>query len=618
VPKELIINPRIIEQLAKSTIKTLLDGIVELVTNCDDSYKRLLEDKGVREKGEIKIHVTRKKGGVCRDLIVEDFAEGMSKEDLEKAIEFAGETSGFVEGRSVRGLFGRGLKETIISLGEGVIETIKDGKVNAIRVWWDRKSKKPFYDFIKSDKKVNRNNGTCISINITEERIKIPEYKNFKEQVSDHYALRDINSSNDRKLQLFFEDIKRNIKHSTEISFKYPEIKKVVAEKEINLMPYEDKVRLIIYESPQPLTSPRNNPCGLAGILIKTNGAILDNQLFKFETEPAALYFFGYAVCDGMEKRLREGEIEIINPNRTGLDWRHEYCQILLMEIERSLEPLILEKRKAIEKKPEKEVKESTKKMLRRLCNLLNELAKKELTEIELPPMPTLGILNLEIKPEFANIQVGKPRLFSIYASDDIIKTEGRKTYITSDNSDIKPLSSEVYLETHSEYPNIWYRYFKVVGEKEDAEGIISATLGDEKAQAKIKVAPAKKREKGKITPRSGGFISDFNFDESLDPPQRVFYKEGVITVFMNSPSVSRYIGSGLEKVETPEGRVLFAELVGEAFCKELARKGIETGKWPMAPTPDGKLEAFNTAINDLQKKYLHKIHEVISEWKFS
>jgi hypothetical protein len=44
----------------------------------------------------------------------------------------------------------------------------------------------------------------------------------------------------------------------------------------------------------------------------------------------------------------------------------------------------------------------------------------------------------------------------------------------------------------------------------------------------------------------------------------------------------------------------------------------LETGKWPMAPTPDGKLEAFNTAINDLQKKYLHKIHEVISEWKFS
>lgn len=39
--KELPINSRIVEQLAKATVKNMVDGIVELVTNCDDSYKRL-------------------------------------------------------------------------------------------------------------------------------------------------------------------------------------------------------------------------------------------------------------------------------------------------------------------------------------------------------------------------------------------------------------------------------------------------------------------------------------------------------------------------------------------------------------------------------------------------
>ena len=51
----------------------------------------------------------------------------MSEEDLLKAIEFAGETSGFAEGRKVRGFFGRGLKESIIALGKGTIMTLKDG-----------------------------------------------------------------------------------------------------------------------------------------------------------------------------------------------------------------------------------------------------------------------------------------------------------------------------------------------------------------------------------------------------------------------------------------------------------------------------------------------------------
>jgi len=89
---------------------------------------------------------------------------------------------------------------------------------------------------------------------------------------------------------------------------------------------YGDKVKIMIYESLNPLDFPRNNPFGLAGILIKTKGAILDNKLFKFDNDPAGLYFFGEAICEGLEERLRKGETEIIDPNRSGLEWRHEYC----------------------------------------------------------------------------------------------------------------------------------------------------------------------------------------------------------------------------------------------------------------------------------------------------
>ena len=41
------------------------------------------------------------------------------------------------------------------------------------------------------------------------------------------------------------------------------------------------------------LESPYNNPFGRAGLLMKTPGAIVDNQLFKYEREKAACFFFG-------------------------------------------------------------------------------------------------------------------------------------------------------------------------------------------------------------------------------------------------------------------------------------------------------------------------------------
>ncbi len=616
--KDLPINLRIVEQLAKATVKNLVDGIVELITNSDDSYRRL-EEKGKKVSGEIEIYVNRKKGGICEKLIVKDFAEGMTKEELEKALEFAGETSGFRRGKSVRGLFGRGLKETIIALGEGEIITVKNGKLCRTKLWLDQKTKKPKYDdqLLENVQNTSEKDGTTVDITITNEKIKIAEYKTFRDQLSTHYALRDIMASPERKIYLIFEDLKRKSKKRIKITFSRPKGKKV-KEQEVNIPGYGDKVKIVIYESLTPLMSPRNNPYGLAGILIKTKAAILDNRLFKFENDPAALYFFGEAICDGLEERLRRGETGIIDPNRGGLEWRDEYCQALASTIEKVLEPLIIGKRKSLEKKPEKEIKEATKKLLRKLCSKLNELAKNELEEMEEIPEPEPDITNLIIKPEVANIQVDKPRAFSIYAPDNLIKEEGQILWIKSDSSDIQPLAYRVKLEKHPKYPDkIWYRYFKVVGKREGGEGTITAILGNESARAKVKVAPPKKRKKGQITGRKRGFVSDIIPDELNNPSQRVEYieNEEIIKIYIKFPSVANFIKSGLEGVETPQGKLLLAELVGDAFCKALARKGIESGKYVIPP--GGEIDAFNNTLNELQKKYLHLIQDLIFAWEF-
>jgi len=614
--KELPIDSRIVEQMSKATIKNLIDGIVELVANSDDSYRRL-EGKGQNVSGKIEIHVIRQKGGICKNLIVTDFAEGMSREELEDAIVFAGETK---LGASIRGLFGRGLKETIMALGEGEIKTIKEGKYSTTRLWFDQKIHKPQYDdeILSKTCYTSEPSGTCINIKITNEKIKITIYENFKDQLIKHFALRDINSSPNRKIILIFEELKNNIKYTLELKFLKQEGRKVFEGKK-NLPGFGDEVKIAIYESPESLDSPRNNPFGLAGILIKTSGCILDNQLFKFDADPAGFYFYGEATCHGLEKRLRKGEKEILDPNRNGLEWRHDYSKALEKVIEETLEPLILEKRKVIESTPKKELKSSTKRMLKKLCNLLNELAQQELDEFpDFPRGPeNYNITNLTIKPANANIPINIPRTFTIYAPTEIVKREGRQARITSDNYYIRPLSSMVKLEKHNKFPEIlWYRYFKVVGIAEEEEGIVSVNLGNEKALTKVKVAPFKKRKKGKkITEEKRGFISNIVPDESNDPPQRVVYRNGIIKVYTKFPSVSKFIKSSFDKIETTEGRLLLSELVGEAFCKELAMQGIENGRY--IKVAGAEIDSFNATINELQKKYLHKIQEIIFAWNF-
>ncbi|MFZ3063420.1 MAG: hypothetical protein WA148_06745, partial [Actinomycetota bacterium] len=350
---------------------------------------------------------------------------------------------------------------------------------------------------------------------------------------------------------------------------------------------------------------------------IKTEACILDNQLFRYETDPTAFYFWGEADCEGMAERLRNGETGIIDPNRAGIEWRHDYCKALETEIEKILGPLVEEKRRGLERREEKEVPESTKKMLSKLRDELNRFARKELEELDQPIEPTEKIDALTILPSYVNIEMDKPRTLSVYTPIELVKTAGTKVSVESSSVNIQILSPHVNLSEHHKYPDLLYGFFKVVGRVVGEEGDIFCKLGDEEARAHVKVGEQKKRRKGELKGRKGGFISEILPDETANPIQRVEYKSNVgqIRIYVNFPAVAKYLGASLKGVETEQGRVVLAELVGEAFCRELATRNLETGKYPRFP--GGEIDTFNSAVNDLQKKYLHKIHDVITGWKF-
>ena len=627
---------RIIKQQAEATIQSLIDAVVELVTNCSDSYSRL-KNTGKCLSGKIEIYASREKGGRCREFKIRDYAEGMSKRGLEKAVAYGEESSGFIEGKSVRGLLGRGLKESILGLGEGEIYTKKNKEINRVKIWWDDKERRALYEFLDSfDKRdsdvvkfINsKEDGTFIKIIVKNEKIRIPEGDKLGLQIADHYALRDINSSENREITLTFEDFGRcRTKTSTLIKFVPPE-GELIVDKSFQLPGYKDLIQLKIWESPKSLFFQHYNPCSRAGILIKTKSAILDNSLFKYGNDPAGLYFKGEIYCEGIADRLmkaaKEGkESEIIDLTRKGLNWRSNYCAAIQKNIEKYLSPLIQRKKKALESGEKRTISRSAKEMFKSLCKLLDKLAKEEFKDWGGPQDPRkLNIDSLVIIPSKANIEINKPRTLSIYAPKKLIETAGTKTVLMSGSSDIrivfpgtKRLTTylELNLKPHPKDSTIYYNFFKVRGRELDKEAYISCKLGNQEARVLVVIKkPTKRRE------RKGGFISDIIPSEISNPIQRVEYEKesGLIKVYVKFPGVTRYFPLGFKGIEQKEeSKAILAELIGEAFCKVLARRKLETGGMSIAS--EGQIDAFNSEVNDFQKKYLDKIHEIILNWRF-
>ena len=106
-------------------------GLVELITNSDDSY-RALEEEARRTSGKIRIEIERRRKGQSSLVVVRDRAAGMSREEIYHKLGTLGErTSGFEKGKARRGLHGRGARD-VAAFGTVVFESIKDEKYNCL------------------------------------------------------------------------------------------------------------------------------------------------------------------------------------------------------------------------------------------------------------------------------------------------------------------------------------------------------------------------------------------------------------------------------------------------------------------------------------------------------
>jgi hypothetical protein len=448
-------------------------GLVELITNSDDSY-RDLEETGLPAPGKIRIEVERKRHAHLSIIRVRDRANGMSDEEMYHKIGVVGErTSGFEKGKQRRGLYGRGAKDVAV-FGCTHFESIKDDKYSYLVILPSlicrrEASNQKVTKELREKLGIPRGNGTVVTIEVAPS-FSVPLHEKLTDILSRYFSLRDIMANPNREIILF--DI--NTGKSDRLMYKYPE-GNIVFNEVVDITGYSNaNAHLLIRQHTTPFQL-TNMPLR-EGILIKSGAAIHDCTYFQLESDPYSWRFSGELVCDYIDELVREYDdreesaalpshstnnpILLLDPDRDGLVDDHPFAQILKQKYRQILR-LHIDTLRESEAEPKRKVTdEYLNKKLDKLSKEISKVFEKKLKELDediIPGSESVGnISNLPIglhiiPPEEEPIIVNTPKAFTVKVVgydplDEIIPVS-----VGSSNDKVRVRITPVYLRRFSE-----------------------------------------------------------------------------------------------------------------------------------------------------------------------
>ena len=321
-----------------------------------------------------------------------------------------------------------------------------------------------------------------------------------------------------------------------------------------------------------------------AGLLIKGPNAIYDNTLLKFDADVNAQRFYGVVTCRYLDDLLRQDQ-PILLATREGLDGSHWFVRKLFGKCEEFLESFVQDEAERARQKIYRTQNRELQDKLVSTLSRLNEIARDELTDLDTtlssdqrdPHIPDNGF---GFVPEFTNVLTARRRSLSLRALTRIIP-EGTIAAISSDDPNVSVVTPVVVIEPREGYEWFGEALVRIVAREEPPNG------------------------ESNRRPRRRGLFGEIRFSEEANPRQRVRYEHDSkdIIVAVNHASVPPYIsdvsGAG---TDTPQGQVILAELISEAFCGAIARRGVETGRF--AAPVGGEVEAIQRNQLDLQNKH--------------
>ena len=608
-----------LQQADQAIRKDVLRALVEIITNSNDSYSRL-EDADKPASGEIIIDVWRKhKNSVIR---VRDFAEGMDDVRMDKVVGTYGEaTSGLKQDLHVRGMWGRGLKDAIFGLGYGYVISIRDDMFYRSSLLlkdgvptFDLDEPIPATEELRVKHGIPDGNGTVIEIIVSRVDIKMPQFENLRNYLQRHFELRTIMGNQSRLIILRSLAGSDKIKDEHVLSYKPPKGEKVLDEKfEIEGYPASARLQLL-RSSIQLSTRGEEGDYADAGLLVISQSTVISLTMLKFENDPYASFFYGSIECDYLHDLLKNDE-PVLTATRDGINWTLPFAKALKQAVENRIEPLVQVEREHAMQDEQMKLDKRLRKKLDKTIRELNVIASSELSERSSTPSdgkqepPPAG---LEFAPARVFVQTGQMISLMLRAKLSPRIADGATVFIVSDNSEVDVLTPKVQIKAVNDRSDIGIAKIQVEGKQVGNEATITAYLGDHKAQAVVQVRSRKETPDDTQPKKHHGLFNDIRFDDRMDPRQRVYLDRvnSTIVVATAAPSVKRYL-DGQHRLDTSvQGQVLLAELITEAVCREIARQGVESGRF-LAPE-GAEADAVQSHFIRLQNRYAHLIHETI------
>ena len=475
-------------------------GLVELITNSDDSY-RDLEDEGKSISGKIRIEIERKKGEYS-NLIVRDRAGGMNREEMFYNLGTMGRrTSGFEKGKARRGLHGRGARD-VAAFGTVHFESIKDEEYNhliippSLKCHFTENHANKATQEIRKKLGIPNVNGIVVTIEV-KNRFKIPQHeKTLLEDFPRYYSLRDLFSNPKREVIL----VDLNKQREDRLWYKYSE-GEVVFDYNFPIPGYLGATAHFVILKHMTSFEQKGLPYR-EGILVKSTAAIHDCTYFELESEPFSWRFTGKLCCEFIDQLIREYDdreeanpdnpdhpannpMRLLHPFRDGLIREHPFVQTLYKKCREILQPFIMEL-KAIETPPKRDVtNENLEKKLDELSKEISKVFEKKLTELD-EEIPTEVIDDATIKklpiglhiipPDEHPIIFNHPETFSIVVKHfELLDKSLPIDVICSDPDSIKVRSSPVFLKKLSDNGKVGRTTFTVEGSEVGAEAFVEA-----------------------------------------------------------------------------------------------------------------------------------------------
>jgi hypothetical protein len=494
-PEKAHIEPRYVQLIMQTTIKDIYDALVELITNCDDSYHRLYENgKRSDDGGPILIEIEHRRSKASL-LVIRDKAEGMDITDMREKIKKIGKK---FSGEEDRGFMGRGAKECAV-LGKAIFESIKDNKHHRCEFH----SNLDFIPFkpvtaspqIRKRLGIKRGNGTSVTIEITQKK-RYPKYENIKRDLPWHFALRDVFSSQSKSKVYILNLNDKNAKPEKKIL--PPPIGKCLKSFEYQVPGYPNaKARLEIRKSEESFIDPQDR-FRRSGFIVKASRAIHECSLFypEFEKEPLAKKYFGRIecpyidiLCQEYDKIREKNDIPpdtnpslLIDPNRQlGLRRDHPFTEALFSIPAKYLRELIKEDRDEDKKKQTKIANEATQNRLDKLAEAaskfiserleeMEEISKRD--EIDRTSFVKEGVL---IYPTYFYVALNEIRTITYYVNASLLKNKKEIVSIEADDEALEILDKKIELQPHKKNKEQLCGRFRVKGKLKKDDVLIKA-----------------------------------------------------------------------------------------------------------------------------------------------